>query len=279
VHFTSDLPLSNTGADVMALKHYGVLKGRAIGHLRDADDDHYQILIHAGSTLHRIAVNVKSAAKNAPSTVLFQSITAVPADLKKALRALDVGYKKVPSKAGGLAQDYVRGGIAKPSRMQPVPPDAPGVDNDLKDKLEDAVVKAIGAQGSVVYAFGEKWGPETNKKDQYFQFKPGNGIHDIHMNQGNDGSWKRDNGVFQDGAIYIEYPNDQWKAFFFAFQSQTFDTDDDGNRSAASSDDSVRKKKAKKSPANKDNKGKPTKRAKTPAKSKSAKRRAKKKKS
>ena len=49
----------------MPLKKYGVLKGTVLGHLRDADDDNYQILIKAGLTLYRIAVNVLSAAKNA----------------------------------------------------------------------------------------------------------------------------------------------------------------------------------------------------------------------
>jgi uncharacterized protein YukJ len=70
----------------MPLKRYGVLKGTPVGHLRDADDDHYQILIRAGSTLHRIAVNVKSAAPNAPSTLLFLTTTAVPAELKTGLQ-------------------------------------------------------------------------------------------------------------------------------------------------------------------------------------------------
>jgi len=212
----------------MALKKYGVLKGTVIGHLRDADDDHYQVMVKAGSTVHRIAVNVKSAAPNAPSILLFQTITSIPAGLKKDLRALAPGYKKLVSKAGGIAQDYVRGGIVKPSSMTPVPPDSPGKDNDLKDKMEDATVKAMAQAGSVIYAFGEKWGPE-NKADQYFKFKPGNGIHDIHMNQGNSGKYKKDNGVFQDGAVYIEYPGDNWRAFFFAFQSQTFKTDNKGN--------------------------------------------------
>ena len=212
----------------MSLKKYGVLKGTVIGHLRDADDDHYQILVMGGSTTFRIAVNVKSAAPNAPSILLFQTITTVPDGLKSALRGLDAGYKKLPSSAGGLAQDFVRGGIVTPRRMVPVPPEAPGVDNDLKDKLEDAVVKAVDEPGSRIYAFGERWGPET-KRDQYFRFTPGNGIHDIHMNQGNSGKYRKDNGVFQDGAIYIEYPDDKWRAFFLAFQSQTFDTDDQGN--------------------------------------------------
>lgn len=37
----------------MSLKRYGVLKGTVIGHLRDADDDHYQILVSAAGEVHR----------------------------------------------------------------------------------------------------------------------------------------------------------------------------------------------------------------------------------
>lgn len=209
----------------MAL-NYGVLKGTVAGHLRDADDDHYQILVRAGTTVHRIASNVKSSAPNAPSVVLFQSTTTLPADLIKGLRELQAGFKKLPSRPNGLAMDYVRGGIVKPKTMKPVPPDSPGADNDLKDMLETAVVKAMNLAGSVIYAFGAKWGPEKGKPDKYFKFIPGNGVHDIHMNQGNSGKYKKDNGIYQDGALIIEYPDDKWRAFFFAFQSQTFDTDD-----------------------------------------------------
>jgi uncharacterized protein YukJ len=213
----------------MALLDYGLLKGTVIGHLRNADDDHYQILVRAGATVHRIATNVKSSAPKAPSVVLFQSTTALPKTLIQGLRELPLGFKKPASKPGGLAIDYVRGGLVKTKSMKPVPPDEPGADNDLKDLLESAVVKAMDQPGSLIYAFGAKWGPEKNKPDQYFKFVPGNGIHDIHMNQGNSGKYKKDNGVYQDGALFIEYPGNKWRAFFFAFQSQTFDTDDKGN--------------------------------------------------
>ena len=213
----------------MALATYGVLKGTVIGHLRDADDDHYQIQVKAGNTVHRIASNVKSSAPKAPSIVLFQSTTALPAQFIKDLQALAPGYKKLPSKPGGLALDYVRGGLVKPKTMKPVPPDAPGADNNLKDLLEAAVVKAMELDGSVIYAFGAKWGPEKGKPDKYFKFSPGNGIHDIHMNQGNGGKYAKDNGVFQDGGLIIAYPGNKWRAFFFAFQSQTFNTDAAGN--------------------------------------------------
>ncbi|MFY4703060.1 DUF2278 family protein [Burkholderia glumae] len=49
------------------------------------------------------------------------------------------------------------------------------------------------------------------------------------MNQGNSGSYKKDNGVYQDGCLMLRYPDGSWLAVFIAFQSQTFDTDDHGN--------------------------------------------------
>ena len=213
----------------MALDKYGVLKGTVTGHQRDADDDHYQILVAAGGTMHRIAVNVKSSAPKSPSTLLFTSLTQLPDTFVAGLKALKPGFAKLPSKPGGLALDYVRNKWFKPSAMKPVPPDAPGVDNDLKDKLEAAVVKAVQLKGSVIHAFGQKWGPEPSTKDKYFKFVPGNGIHDIHMNQGNSGKYKKDNGVYQDGGLVFQYPNGKWLAFFLAFQSQSFKTDAGGN--------------------------------------------------
>lgn len=127
----------------MALKKYGVLVGTVTGHKRDADDDHYQILVSAGSAVHRVAVNVKSSAPNAPSTLLFLAQSKLPDTFVQRLQALKQGYTKLASKAGGLALDYVRNQWFKPSAMKEVPPDAPGVDNDLKDNVEAAVVKAL----------------------------------------------------------------------------------------------------------------------------------------
>lgn len=213
----------------MPLAKYGVLKASVAGHLRDADDDHYQILVRAGTAMHRVAVNVKSSAPKSPSTLLFLAQRKLPEPFTTRLQGLKTGFSKLGARSGGLALDYVRMGWFKPSAMKLVPPDAPGVDNDLKDKLEAAVVEAIGTPGAMLYAFGEKWGPEAERKDQYFRFLPGNGIHDIHMNQGNDGKYRADNGTWQDGGLVFGFPNGRWLAFFFAFQSQSFKTDDRGH--------------------------------------------------
>ena len=171
----------------------------------------------------------KSAAPHAPSTVLFTALNALPKAYADQLQALPTGYTKLQSRPGGVALDFLRSNLIKPTTMKPLPPDVPGKDNDLKDLLETAVVKAMRQSGSLVYALGERWGPENGKPDQYFQFSPGNGIHDIHMNQGNSGKYKHDNGVFQDGALIFGFPGGSWQAVFLAFQSQSFKTDDHGN--------------------------------------------------
>ncbi len=213
----------------MALRKYGVLKGTVTGHKRDADDDHYQILVTAANTMHRVAVNVKSSAPHAPSTLLFTSLAKLPDALTLGLQGLKPGYTRLAPRPTGLGLDYVRNPWFKPAAMKVVPADMPGVDNDLKDKVQGAVLKALDQAGSLVYAFGEKWGPEKDRKDQYFKFLPGNGIHDIHMNQGNSGKYKADNGVYQDGGLVFQYPGGKWLAFFFAFQSQAFNTDAKGH--------------------------------------------------
>ena len=122
-----------------------------------------------------------------------------------------------------IAVDFLRRNMFDVTDMKAIPYNKPGADNDVNEKLNFYVSQAINENNAIVYAWGEKWGPERNKADQYFRFKPGNGIHDIHMNQGNSGKYKRDNGVWQDGALMIYFPSrDQWVAVFIAFQVQSF---------------------------------------------------------
>ena len=65
--------------------------------------------------------------------------------------------------------------------------------------------------------------------DKVFDFRPGNGVHDIHMNQSNVGRFVADDGVWQDGALLLHFPGEaeQWVAIFLKFQSQTWHTDDE----------------------------------------------------
>jgi len=122
--------------------------------------------------------------------------------------------------------------------MAPLPLTAPGPDNDLNEKLDQFVQRALSNEDAMIYAFGETWGPET-KADKYFGFKPGRGIHDIHMNQGNPiGRFSGDNGPRQDGGLVFEFPDqNQWAAVFLKFQTQAWHTDDQTGHPLVEGDD------------------------------------------
>ena len=108
-----------------------------------------------------------------------------------------------------------------------MPATTPGPDNDLGEKLGHYVARATDRSGRpglcVRRAVGTGGGRRTRSSAS-----PGNGIHDIHMNQGNVGQFKRDDGVWQDGGLLLNYADSgwQWVAIFLAFQSQAWHTDD-----------------------------------------------------
>ena len=211
----------------MPLEHYGVLKGSVVEARReeDADTPHYQVHVNADGTSYRIAVNVKS--QMSPSELLFLVDDRFQHPLTAGLPGLPHGFTELQREPGSLALDFIRGNLFDRLRLRPLPPNLPGPDNDLSDRVEHYVARASQEDDSEVYAFGERWGPEEDKPDKIFGFLPGNGIHDIHMNQGNDPNFAHDDGVWQDGALVFRFPStDQWVALFLAFQSQAWHTDD-----------------------------------------------------
>jgi uncharacterized protein YukJ len=211
----------------MPLRHYGVLKGSVVDARREDDPDthHYQVHVRANSTSYRVAVNVKS--RMSPSELLFIVDDSFRHPVTAGLPELPHGFTELQRGPGSLALDFIRGNLFDRQRLRPLPHDLPGPDNDLSDRVEHYVARATREHGSRVYAFGERWGPEQDKRDKIFGFMPGNGIHDIHMNQGNHPQFARDDGVWQDGALVFRFPStDQWVAVFLAFQSQAWHTDD-----------------------------------------------------
>ena len=211
----------------MALKNYGILKGRPIDRrLGFGASPHYQVHLVDDDDDYRIAVNVKS--KKSPSELLYLIVENYVHPLLNDLPNLPVGFTNIPRRPGGMAMDYIRANLFNPDLMVPLPFDVPGPDNDLNEKIDYHVQRALAEEDAMVFAFGERWGPEPNRRDKYFGFKPGNGIHDIHMNQGSVEPFKKYNGVWQDGGLLIHLPSeDRWVAIFLAFQSQCWHTEDD----------------------------------------------------
>jgi uncharacterized protein YukJ len=211
----------------MALKHYGVLVGRVLDTRREDDPSspHFQIRVKAADTDYRIAVNVKS--QTSPSELLFIVAEDFDHVVTDRLVTLGDGFASVDKRPGGLALDFIRGNLFDRLDMRPLPPNLPGPDNDLSDRLAHFVDRARNEADARIFVFGERWGPESGQPDKVFGFRPGNGIHDIHMNQGNVGRFKDDDGVWQDGGLIVHFPStDQWVGVFLAFQSQAWHTDD-----------------------------------------------------
>jgi uncharacterized protein YukJ len=170
-------------------------------------------------------VNVLS--QQSPPELLYVADEAFTHPQVQTLPDLPDGFTALPSQAGGLALDYIRGNLFDRQAMRPLPANAPGPDNDLADKLDHYVARAATDSTARLYAFGQRWGPEPSLPDKVFGFSPGNGVHDIHMNQGNSGRFRGDDGVWQDGGLLLHYPStDQWVAIFLAFQSQSWHTND-----------------------------------------------------
>ncbi len=220
----------------MPLKNYGVLKGQAIAaRPGSGPSPHYQIHLVGAENQWRIAVNVKS--QLAPSELMYVVLEDFRHPATLGLDTLPFGFSAIARQPGGMALDFIRGNLFKREEMRKLPHSVPGPDNDLNEKLDAYVQRAIEDEDAVVYAFGERWGPEPTTADRYFGFLPGNGIHDIHMNQGNVGRFVEQDGVWQDGGLLLYFPAlrepdgterfpAQWVAIFLAFQSQAWHTDD-----------------------------------------------------
>ncbi len=210
----------------MPLKSYGVLKGRPIDRrLGTGQNPHYQIHVIDAASDYRIAVNVMS--KLAPSELEYLIESHFQHPFLEPLGELPSGWHPLERRPGGPAFDFIRTNLFDPRKLVPLPFNVPGPDNDLNEKLDHFIQRAFADERADIYAFGERWGPEAGTKDKIFGFSPGNGVHDIHMNQSNIGSFVQDDGVYQDGALLLNFPaQKQWVGIFLKFQSQTWHSDD-----------------------------------------------------
>src|SRR4030095_13699994 len=217
----------------MPLPRYGVLVGTVIDKMdsptalqkNPGSKPHFQILVNANNARHRIAVNVKS--NQQPSDLQFYLNADYQHPILSHIGSLPVGFSNLPQQPNTASLDYIRGNLFDIHEMKIMPTLQGGPNNDLNDIFNVHITHAISTPGSLLNAFGSKWGPETDKADAYFDFLPGNGIHDIHMNQGNIGSHAGDNGIYQDGGLFVHYPDEnRWLAMFMKFQSQVVHTDD-----------------------------------------------------
>jgi uncharacterized protein YukJ len=211
----------------MPISNYSVLKGDPkSGRVVFGNSPHYQIDVDADGGPFTVAVNIQSVDK---SEVLYTVDHAFQPPDGAALDKLATGMTRLDSQPGGLALDFVRetvGGIpmVEKSAMSLLPKvfNAGNRHNDLNNEVVDLLNRAIADANGTIYAFGSAFA-DGGQVD---------GIHDIHMNQGNPAhNHDQDNGTWQDGALFVNLPaqNNAWIAIFIAFQTQSWSTDDKGD--------------------------------------------------
>jgi uncharacterized protein YukJ len=224
----------------MPIQSYSVLAGDPTGgKVVGGASAHYQITMQAAGGPFTVAVNIQSMDGSEVLYAIVENFT--PPDLAD-LQALPMGMTKLKSAPGGLALDFVRSQVnGKPmitkDQMTLLPKPLKGKeaqalsaqDRTLQEArakaLQNAVIAllnmTIADKDGVIYAFGSAYA-DGGKVD---------GIHDIHMNQGNPkGNHSGDNGIWQDGALFISLPSqNKWTAVFIAFQTESWNTDGSGN--------------------------------------------------
>jgi len=219
----------------MPITNYSVLVGDpTAGKVVTGSSTHYQITMQAKGGPFTVAVNIQSVDGSDVLYAIEEGFT--PPD-EAGLLALPTGMTALQSAPGGLALDYVRSSVnGQPMITREQMTLLPQVRSKGSEEerllnrmrasaLQNAVVTllnmTIADKDGTIYAFGSAYA-DSGKVD---------GIHDIHMNQGNPvDNHGGDNGVWQDGALLIHLPSKgTWTAVFLAFQTESWSTDSAGN--------------------------------------------------
>jgi uncharacterized protein YukJ len=206
----------------MPLDNYGVWKAHPISYeveRRGTRTPHLTLYFRDnGGPDYRAAINIKSGDQQESRLVYWVNEDMSGHPLVGGLSKLKTGFERLDDKEperGGLRLDYIRGNLFDVNTGRVLEHDITGPNNDIIDVLVPKVQQAIN-EGAVVYIFGERF--DTN-----------NGIHNVHMNQGNIRRYSGDDGVFQDGAFLFHFPEThKWVGIFLAFASQAVHTSENG---------------------------------------------------
>ena len=212
-------------------RSYGVL----VDAIRDGQEDpdrhspHYEIWVEADQN-YRIAVNVRSVDG---SDVLAHYDPDFTNPTKLGLAGLATGkrgFTQLQTGPGGKGLDYLRDDLFPIDVMALIPPGVQGITSVTLGNLLDAQIKRAKAdRAAVVIAFGEFF--QDRGRDATFGFSPELGVHDIHMMQGNRGSFADDNRINGDGALFIRFSDGETVALFVRFTTQSTMTDNRGDPS------------------------------------------------
>lgn len=214
----------------MPLPDYGVLIGTLYSFAREDPNDygsyyHGKLKIDTPDGRYEAAVDVST-----PSGVKIQ-FRSIQIDKKlfSQVAALPPGWHRLTRNSTSGAIDYIRSKMFHNFHgcltfiFDPIINAINIWLRDIYEAWHDSTgdnaldnLESLLTVGGTVYVFGA---PYTN----------GNGVHDIHMNQGDPpGPYQHLDGIWQDGGIVILRPDGTLRAFLTKFGTQSLNTDDNG---------------------------------------------------
>ena len=207
---------------------YGLLVGRIKDGKFNSEGNspHYEIWVTAGSD-YRVAVNVQSV-DDSQVLVHFDPDFKSPTRLNLPEKAAGAaGFSPLATGPDGEGLDYLRDGLFTPASMQPIPASGSGV--TLANLLDAQVERAKADDDAIILVCGAFF--RDSRADPTFGFRPEQGVHDVHMMQGNGNDFADDNRVNGDGALFIRFTGGETIALFVRFATQSLTTDDQTGQS------------------------------------------------
>ncbi|MFB5191837.1 YukJ family protein [Alicyclobacillus fastidiosus] len=217
----------------MPIQNYGVIRGQVVRYTPGTPQSPHFAIILADNDNKEYQVDVNVLSRDG-SEVLYYANENFLNSMIQNLLSLTPGFTPLRNNTSSGALDYLRESLFDTSAMKPLPINGPS-QNDL-DAFIGSVVSSAQTSNASVFAFGQYFDDNARSVAQDRRENlPPQGIHDIHMNQGNAAPYERDNGTYQDGGLLVYFPAEQrYVATFLAFQTQAFQTDDNGNPIGAS---------------------------------------------
>jgi uncharacterized protein YukJ len=217
---------------------YGVLRGKLDRWKREdpasgsGKSPHLQVrLLDDHGTAWRIPVNVRSGDPAKSLVIFHRADPLLSHPILEDLGAVPTGLtdlNRLPRSASN-ALDYSRAPLFDLATGIALPPTGPGEDDDLQDVVSRQL-NDLKAHGGELFAFGSHFHDAAPKAGIDTEFGTKDGMHDIHMNQGNaPHEHDEDNGIFNDGGLILRFP-DHVTGLFFRFKTQFLPTDANGDR-------------------------------------------------
>ncbi len=194
---------------------------------------HYHILVETENQQFDIAVNIASEdPKSSDVRVLYAIKRNIVPPQVDALLSLTNKMFELPAD-GITGIDFVSDHLVTKDEMKPLPlfNRSQPIETQGSEEIKQLVDEVVADPKTVVYAFGHRYQQRSSdSQNGTWGFEPDDGIHNIHMNQGNyTGNHDDENGRGEDGALFIHFPDTNiWYAVYIAFQTQSFDNDSNG---------------------------------------------------